>query len=173
MPIAGLYLIMHTIENRSNAAHSYRKSNNLYVFSQQKLPMQKLWLMAIMLLLMSSCGPEPRKAQQKIEEGKIFTIQANYKMAIDAFDQAIEYDPSSYEAYFQRGSAYFNTRNYKKAVEDFLKAVELNPGYADAWFNLGQIMEIEMDQEMACYYFKKAQEYGRANIGDYLRKCPQ
>jgi len=60
----------------------------------------------------------------------------------------------------------------KEAVEDFLKATEIKIDYADAWFNLGQIMEIEQDMEMACYYYNKAKEFGRHHMGDYLRNCP-
>lgn len=135
--------------------------------------MNKIWFLAITLLLLSACGPHPQKVKQKIEEGQELSMMANYPAAIEAFDAAIKYDPSSHEAYYERGSAYFNTRNYKKAVEDFLQAVELKPDYSSAWFSLGQIMEIELDQEMACYYFKKAKEYGRPNMGDYLKKCPQ
>ncbi len=135
--------------------------------------MNKIWFLAIALLLLSACGPHPQKLKQIIEEGQDHSMMADYTAAIEAFDAAIEYDPTSYEAYFERGSAYFNIRNYKKAVEDFLHAVELKPDYSSAWFSLGKIMEIELDQEMACYYFKKAKEFGRPNMGDYLKKCPQ
>ena len=135
--------------------------------------MKNRWFIALALLVLSSCGPDPRKALLKIEEGESLTMTGNYDAAIEAFDDAIKYDPSSYQAYFNRGSAYFNKRNYKKAVEDYLEAVELNPNFANAWFNLGQIMDIELDHEMACYYYKKAKENGRPNMGDYLKKCPQ
>lgn len=136
--------------------------------------MKKIWFFAFaILLVISACGPEPRKAELKVEEGQKFSRFSQFDAAIEAFDQAIKYDPSSYEAYFERGAAYFNKRDFKKAVEDYLKAVELNPGFSNAWFNLGQIMEIELDQDMACYYFKKARDAGRPNIGDYLKKCPQ
>lgn len=135
--------------------------------------MKKIWFLAISLLWLSACGPHPQKLKQKIEKGQNLSMMADYNGAIEAFTDAIEYDPTAYEAYFERGSAYFNKRNFKKAVEDFLQAVELKPDFSSAWFSLGLIMEIESDQEMACYYFKKAKEFGRPNMGDYLKKCPQ
>jgi len=135
--------------------------------------MKNIWFIALALLVLSSCGPDPRMAQLKIEEGQKLARFSNYSAAIEAFDEAIKHDPASHEAYFNRGSAYFNKRDYKKAVEDFLYAVELKPNFANAWFNLGQIMDIELDHDMACYYYKKAKESGRPNIGDYLKKCPQ
>ncbi len=46
-------------------------------------------------------------------------MMADYNGAIQAFTDAIEYDPTAYEAYFERGSAYFNKRNFKKSSRRF------------------------------------------------------
>jgi len=130
-----------------------------------------LRFLPLILMLIAACQPNHRKTLEIIEEGRRLTNLADHTGAVEAFSRAIDYDSESYEAYFLRGSAFFNLRNHKAAVEDFLKAVEIKPDYADAWFNLGQIMEIEQDMEMACYYYKKAQEFGRHNMIDHLRNC--
>ncbi|MBG0782896.1 MAG: tetratricopeptide repeat protein [Bacteroidales bacterium] len=131
-----------------------------------------LRFLPLLLILIISCTPNPRKTLEIIEQGRLLIHEADYNGAIEAFSRAIAYDNEAYEAYFLRGSAKFNIRKPKEAVEDFLKAVEIKPDYADAWFNLGQIMEIEQDMEMACYYYNKAKEFGRHNMVDYLRNCP-
>jgi tetratricopeptide (TPR) repeat protein len=131
-----------------------------------------LRFLPLLLILIFSCTPNPRKTLEIIEQGRLLINKADYPGAIEAFSRAIDYDNESYEAYFLRGTAKFNINKPKEAVEDFLKATEIKPDYADAWFNLGQIMEIEQDMEMACYYYNKAKEFGRHNMGDYLRNCP-
>ncbi len=125
-----------------------------------------------LLIVLLSCSPNPRKTLEIIEQGRLLINKADYKGAVEAFSRAIDYDKDSYEAYFLRASAKFNMGKPKEAVEDFLKATEIKIDYADAWFNLGQIMEIEQDMEMACYYYNKAKEFGRHHMGDYLRNCP-
>jgi len=146
--------------------------SKLFIFAKNYAMLKLSGFSLLLLVLLSACSPNPRKTMELIEEGRKLSNRADYKGAVEAYSRAIKYDDQSYEAYFLRGASFFNLRNYKAAVEDYLKAVEIKPDYADAWFNLGQIMDYEQDREMACYYYKKAAEYKKPNIGDYLRNCP-
>ena len=59
-----------------------------------------------------------------------------------------------------------------KAFEKFNpQAIELKPDYADAYFNIGRTYILLGDNDKACEYYKLAQQYGRPNLEDYLRRC--
>ena len=60
---------------------------------------------------------------------------------------------------------------YEEAVADFEKAIELKHDYADAYFNMGKTYFLMHDEDKACEYYKLAEEYGRPNMEDYLRRC--
>jgi len=133
--------------------------------------MRRIFSISLLILLFQACAPNPQKSQMFLENGIQLLYKSKFKEAVTAFDQAIDADANSYEAYYYRASAKFNLKKNKEAVDDYLKAIEIKPDYADAYFNLGRIHDYEQDYEMACFYYKKASEYGKPNIGDYLRRC--
>lgn len=96
---------------------------------------------------------------------------SNYEEAEVVLTKAIQYDKNNFEAYYYRGCARVNAQRLKEAIADFDKAVELKPDYADAYFNLGRTYYIMQDEDKACEYYKLAQQYGRPNLDDYLRRC--
>ena len=91
--------------------------------------------------------------------------------AIEYFNTAIKHDKNNHEAYFYRGCAKYNNFLKQEAIEDYLKTTEINPDYAQAYFNLGLYYRSINDHDMACYYFRIAEEKGKANMEDYLRHC--
>ena len=96
---------------------------------------------------------------------------SNYEEAEVVLTKAIKYDKNNFEAYYYRGCARVNAQRLKEAISDFDKAVELKPDFADAYFNLGRTYYIMQDEDKACEYYKLAQQYGRPNLDDYLRRC--
>ena len=62
--------------------------------------------------------------------------------------------------------------NYQDAIADFEKAIELKPDYADAYFSLGRTYSCMHDADMSCYYYKMAEKYGRPNLHDLIKNCP-
>ena len=120
---------------------------------------------------LSSCQ-DPSKSRLYMDEGnKLMMNYGKYSEAVEAFDKAIKYDKNNYEAYYLRGCAKINAKQYKAAIIDFEKAIELKPDYADAYFNIGKTYYLLNDEEKACEYYKLADQYGRPNLEDYLRKC--
>jgi len=69
--------------------------------------------------------------------------------AIQVYNQAIQYDPTSAKMHYSLGEVYLNKKkDYKKASENFRKATQLNPGYDRAFSSLGvSLIEIgKLDQ---------------------------
>src|SRR5207245_244869 len=48
---------------------------------------------------------------------------------------AINLDPRSSDAYFNRGNAFKAKKEYDRAVTDYSQAIRLDPSWADAYFN--------------------------------------
>lgn len=96
---------------------------------------------------------------------------SKYEEAEETLTKAIRYDKHNVEAYYYRGCAKVNSKKYKEAIEDFEKAIEIKPDYADAYFNIGRTYFLMNDEEKACEYYKLADQYGRPNLEDYLKRC--
>ena len=126
---------------------------------------------AIMLIGLASCQ-DPAKSRIYMDEGnKLMMTYSKFAEAEAAFDKAIKYDKNNFEAYYLRGCAKTNEKKYEDAIADYQKAIELKPDYADAYFNIGRTYYLLNDEEKACEYYKLADQYGRPNLEDYLRKC--
>ena len=135
--------------------------------------MKKLALIftAICALFLTSCE-NPAKSRLYTEEGsKLLLRYSEYKKAEETLTKAIKYDKNNFEAYYYRGCAKINAMKYQEAIEDFLKAVEIKPDYADAYFNLGRTYYLIHNEDKACEYYKLADQYGRPNLEDYLKRC--
>lgn len=72
-----------------------------------------------------------------MEKGVELVMQGKYNEAIQAFDQAIQLDPTDAVAYNNRGAAYGQIGNHKQQIEDSNKALQLNPKDAVAYNNRG------------------------------------
>ncbi len=135
--------------------------------------MKRLIFLLSTVLLMAMMGCEnPAKSRLYTEEGsKQLLRYSDYEKAEETLTKAIKYDKNNFEAYYYRGCAKVNAMKYQEAIEDFLKAVELKPDYADAYFNLGRTYYLIHNEDKACEYYKLADQYGRPNLEDYLKRC--
>jgi len=59
--------------------------------------------------------------------GLIYSARKEFDMALEAFDQALTFDPKSFNAEYQKGLAYTNLKNYEQAISSYQKALTLNP----------------------------------------------
>lgn len=90
-------------------------------------------------------APDPARARFLVEQGKDLYKKDEDQQAVDAFQKAINLDPSMAEAHFRLGLAYDALGQkkeaesaYKKAVETYKRLITLNPKDAEAHYNLGQ-----------------------------------
>lgn len=58
-----------------------------------------------------------------IQRGKVYQEMGNHQYAIKDFEDAIQLDPQSSEAYFYKGTSQLKSKNVRDAIEDF-KAAE-------------------------------------------------
>ena len=129
------------------------------------------WFALVSLFALIGCE-NPSKSRLYTEEGsKQLLRYSDFQKAEETLTKAIKYDKNNFEAYYYRGCAKVNAMKYQDAIKDFLKAVELKPDYADAYFNLGKTYYVIHDEDKACEYYKLAEQYGRPNLEDYLKRC--
>lgn len=69
--------------------------------------------------------PLPGLAQKRIAEGNKLLQEKKYREASFAFQDAVNADPSSYEALFQLGVSYATLGYYSQAIERWQKVIEL------------------------------------------------
>jgi tetratricopeptide (TPR) repeat protein len=63
--------------------------------------------------------------------------ELEYDKAVHNYNQAIQLDPNSADAYYNRGTLYGQSYNYSKALSDLTRTIELNPEFAEAYVNRG------------------------------------
>jgi len=130
-----------------------------------------LIFVALCTLFLTGCE-NPAKSRLYTEKGSEQLLRyCDYKGAEETLTEAIKYDKGNFEAYYYRGCARTNAMKFDDAIADFEKAIELKPDYADAYFNLGLTYHLKLDEDRACEYYKLAEQYGRPNLEDYLRRC--
>ena len=67
-----------------------------------------------------------------------FIYAGNYANPITFYNRAIEANPNSAMAHYNRGEVYaFREKNYQHAMEDFDKALKIKPDYSKAFVNRG------------------------------------
>jgi len=131
---------------------------------------------------------EPDKALAMLEEavkidrglakahfllGKIHTAENRYMAAIDAYQEAIRYDPDSTDTFFNIGFVYAATGNYERAEHSFLRTIELGAPYlGKAFFNLAVVQDRLGKKDDSLTNLRKAQLHSPENekISAYLQK---
>ena len=90
--------------------------------------------------------------------------------ALECFNKALSLSQSEPDYFVARGETYMDTRTYKYAKNDFSMALDLDPDNAKAYFDLGMAASQLGNNDLACFGFKKAYEFGLLEAGDYIRK---
>jgi tetratricopeptide (TPR) repeat protein len=77
------------------------------------------------------------QAEILVERGLAFLALQDVPAALDNFSQAIEWDPTSDRAYYNRGCLQGKQSHYLAAIDDFTHALQLNPNNSDAYLDRG------------------------------------
>lgn len=94
--------------------------------------------------------------------------QMNIFKAIKAYQQLIEMDPYSFEAYNNLGVIYLEMGDYENSLKNFKKAIEINPKYEKALINLGITYYLKGDNQKAMEEFQKVLEINPDNVESYI-----
>lgn len=102
--------------------------------------------------------------------GKINNEAGKYLNAMRCLNKALELDNTDSRYYLARGESYYNAKTYKYAGNDLSMALDLDPRNPDAYFLKGLTSVQLGDNEMACFCFEKAYEFGKREAFNYLGK---
>ena len=75
--------------------------------------------------------------EQWVHEGATHCEDGGIKEAIEASNHALQFDPSSADAYNNRKLAYDNLKRYKRTIGDYDQAIALNPQDAVGYYSRG------------------------------------
>jgi RND superfamily putative drug exporter len=104
-------------------------------------------------------GPSPTAPEQATSlynRGKRLQNEKDYYQAIEAYRQALVFDPRMVKAYVNRAISFNAIGEPDKALEDYNRALEIEQTDPDIWFNRGNIYILRKA------YPQAAQDYTRA-----------
>lgn len=90
-----------------------------------------------------------KRADENIGKGE-------YDLAIVDYNKAVELNPKSVPAYFNRARAYFFKRSFAEAIESYGKVIELTPKDSVVFYNRGVAYEKMGDALKAAEDYEKA-----------------
>lgn len=90
------------------------------------------------------------------EAGKAKLKAQKYQEAIADFNQGLQFNPNSPDAYLGLAYAWFAQKKYEKVVENAEKAIEKNSQLADAYLLLGAIYALQKEDKKAIETFDQA-----------------
>ena len=99
-----------------------------------------------------------RSAFDLFAEGNKQYERKRYDRAIEAYNKAIEINPTDYTFFNNRGLAFYKKKNFDAAISDFNRAVELNPADSFTYSNRGVAYEDSGNVEQAINDYRKALE---------------
>ena len=71
-----------------------------------------------------------------IQLGILFALQKN-QIAVDYYNNALNIEPNSIEAYYNLAMFYQNTDEYNKALETYTTILAIDPNFKYAYYNMG------------------------------------
>ena len=96
-----------------------------------------------------------KEATRKYSDVK---IQRLNNVIIANFNQGLQLDPKSADAYNNRGVVYSDKKDYDRAIADYNQALQLDPKYAIAYYNRGNAYKNKGRKDKAQEDFKKVLE---------------
>ena len=91
-----------------------------------------------------------------IQLGLIYARKRN-KLAVDYFNSALNIDPKSIEAYYDKGMFYQDNGDYINAASAYGQLLQIDSTYKFALYNMGFINYLDgKDYKKAIYYFSRA-----------------
>jgi tetratricopeptide (TPR) repeat protein/membrane associated rhomboid family serine protease len=101
--------------------------------------------------------------------GDGYLSSGDHDRAIAEYDRAIQFDPKSTTAFFNRARAYYAKRDYDMTIADYDKAIELNPKSANAHANRGLAYASKGDYDRAIADYDQALQM-RPDADDYRNR---
>ncbi len=110
-----------------------------------------------------------------LDSGYAYYEVAEYKKAIEVFEQAVIETPENPELYYLMGVCRSLSGDNYHAIRDYEKAIELSPDYAEAYYEKGYASYLMGELKKAMSAFDKAIElrpnYAEAYVNRGSLKC--
>jgi tetratricopeptide (TPR) repeat protein len=126
----------------------------------------------IITCLLFSCASTQRKQSESkdadfyINRGIAYYKKGQYDQATSDYDKALEINPRSAGAFYNRGLVYGKIKGqYDQAISDFTKALEINPRDAEAYVNRGNTYYLRNQYDQAISDYDKALEINPRSAG--------
>ena len=125
---------------------------------------------AILFMPVICSDSPPESAATWNENGTSLYSKGKYSEALQAFDKAIELNPTIPQIWYNKGNALFIQDRYDEAVTAYDKVVELNPQYAYAWFAKGRALNYLKKYDEALLCFNKSIELNPRDFEAWINK---
>ncbi len=112
----------------------------------------------------------PKTAYEAIIKGNAVYDQGNYVKAILYYNKAIDLQPDSTDAYYNRGHAYVKEGRYNQALLNFNKAIELKPDFLKAYSDRSNVYLYTKNFDQAIQDSNKAIELDPTLAGAYQNR---
>lgn len=132
----------------------------------QRLKQKRLVISLVAVLLVAGLAWEvydyytsaAQRAEEQVREAAKLLSPGNYERAIPQLDQALDTDPTSWNAYLQRGLVKQNLEKLDEALADFDHALALKPNLVEALTGRGEIFRRQGNTKRALEELNKAIE---------------
>lgn len=92
--------------------------------------------------------------------GLIHVARTNHRMALDAFEKAVEFEPENKEALLNYGMSLKDFGKFDEAKQLFEQTIEIDPNYSPGFFNLVSVQKITPGNPI----IEKAEAMARADF---------
>lgn len=100
--------------------------------------------------------------------GLVHAARDDAPAALQAFEEALRFNPKSFIAEYQKGLAHNEMRDYEKASVAFQRSLELNPRFGDARLALGAALYQKGDKADASRQVAELRKAKRKDLADAL-----
>jgi tetratricopeptide (TPR) repeat protein len=83
----------------------------------------------------------PKEPELPVLEGALASLQGEWGVAIEKFQQALKTRPNDFRIHYNLGIAAYQIRRYEEAEKHLKRTVELKPDYTTGWKSLGMTYE--------------------------------
>jgi tetratricopeptide (TPR) repeat protein len=83
----------------------------------------------------------PKEPELPVLEGALASLQGEWGVAIEKFQQALKTRPNDFRIHYNLGIAAYQLRRYEEAEKHLKRTVELKPDYTTGWKSLGMTYE--------------------------------
>lgn len=108
--------------------------------------------------------------QNNNSENKKMVVVQDYSDLIADYSKAIELEPISPEAYYNRAELFARQNNFSAAISDYTEAIKENPNFVEAYYNLGLTLLVQLNDKNGCLILSKAGELGMTKVYPLIQK---